>query len=76
MEHTSALTDARKAMGYKTTAAFARAVGVERNTAWNWEHGVYTPAMPVAIRVAHLLGHSVEEIWGQPDRAPEYPVVL
>lgn len=41
-----------------------RMLGVSRQAVVLWEMGERTPGLPHAIRLARLLGSTVEELWG------------
>jgi transcriptional regulator with XRE-family HTH domain len=58
-----ALIQARQAK-YPSTFAFARAMRVNRVTAWRWEQGQLDPSRAKAEEAARLLGRSVEELFG------------
>jgi DNA-binding XRE family transcriptional regulator len=66
------LTQARSEK-FRTIAEFARALGVNKTTAWAWEKKGFHPNLAQALRIARLLGHSVEELFG--DEPSERDVV-
>jgi putative transcriptional regulator len=46
-----------------TQAALAERLGVTRQTVIAIEQGRYDPSLPLAIRIAQLFGHAVEEVF-------------
>lgn len=56
-------------------AAFARAVGISKITAWYWLTGKAHPSLPLALHVFHRLGDSLATRLGcPPGSAPPAPV--
>lgn len=47
-----------------TQAALGEAVGVSRQTVISIETGDYAPSVFCALRVARVLGVTVEDLWG------------
>jgi putative transcriptional regulator len=50
-----------------TQAELARQVGVSRKTVNTVENGVFTPSTPLALRLAQVLGVSVEDLFALPE---------
>ena len=50
-----------------TQQGLAAAVGVSRQTIIAMETGDYAPSVYLAIKVARMLGASVENLWDPPD---------
>jgi len=67
-----ALLEARKSLGL-TQAEVARRVGLTRAAYVNIERGTKNPSLETALRIASVLGRSVEELFGRPSlvREPE-----
>lgn len=59
---TSSLKQVRKAAGY-TQAQLAQLTGVSRQTIIATERGDYAPSVYLALRIAHALETTVEEIF-------------
>ncbi len=59
---------ARTALGL-SQAELALHAGVTRQTLVALEGGGYAPSVYLALSVAHRLGHSVEELFGEPTAA-------
>ena len=58
----SALKDVREAHGL-TQAQLAEAIGVSRKTVNTVENGVYVPSTVIALRLAAVLGTTVEALF-------------
>jgi putative transcriptional regulator len=56
----------RKELGITQSDLAERAM-VSRQTIISLESGDYAPSVYLALRIARLLGSSVEELWGAPD---------
>lgn len=56
------LRDAREAVGW-TQAELADAIGVSRKTVNTVENGVFIPSVVVALKLAHALGTTVEQLF-------------
>ena len=52
-----------RAMADLTQEELAQAAGVTRQTIFAIEKGNYTPSVLLALRLARILNHSVEEIF-------------
>ena len=65
---TSSLKQARKAAGY-TQAQLAQLTGVSRQTIIATERGDYAPSVYLALRIAHSLDTTVEEIFSLQEEA-------
>jgi len=65
-----ALLEARKSLGL-TQAELARRVGLTRAAYSNIESGTKNPSLETALRIAAVLGRSVEELFGRPARRRE-----
>jgi putative transcriptional regulator len=53
--------------GEMTQEQLARRVGVTRQTIIAIEKGKYNPSVALALRIAHVLGLAVEEVFSLPD---------
>ncbi len=69
MASTGTLRAARLAAGW-TATALAEALGVSRQTVHAIETGRYVPNTLVALKLARLLGRTVEELFGERDSPP------
>jgi putative transcriptional regulator len=56
--------------GEMTQDALARAVGITRQTIVALEGGRYAPSLELAMRLAHLFGRTVDEVFFWRDGAP------
>ncbi|MBM6590607.1 helix-turn-helix transcriptional regulator [Brevibacterium sp. RIT 803] len=65
---TSSLKQVRKAAGY-TQAQLAQLTGVSRQTIIATERGDYAPSVYLALRIAHSLDTTVEEIFSLQEEA-------
>lgn len=54
---------ARRAAGW-TKAELATRTGVSPTTLWRAERGIGHPQLPEALRIARVLGTTVEALWG------------
>lgn len=63
---------ARKAKGLRHED-IARLLGIDRTTYGRWESGERTPRLDEALRLAALLGRTVEELFGSDLQQPETP---
>lgn len=63
------LIEARKAK-FRSSSALAKAVGLGRNTVWQYEQGVRTPPVTVAVKIARALERPVDELFGAGDASP------
>lgn len=48
-------------------ADLAEMVGVSRNSINSVENGKFAPSLPLAFRIAHVFGRTVEEVFDQSD---------
>lgn len=48
-------------------ADLAEMVGVSRNSINSVENGKFDPSLPLAFRIAHVFGRTVEEVFDQSD---------
>ncbi|MCF2585863.1 helix-turn-helix transcriptional regulator [Brevibacterium sp. UCMA 11752] len=65
---TSSLKQVRKAAGY-TQVQLAQLTGVSRQTIIATERGDYAPSVYLALRIAHSLDTTVEEIFSLQEEA-------
>lgn len=56
------LIEARKTK-FRSAAAFAREIGLPRISVWQYEQGVRTPSLTVAVKMAAQLGRPVDELF-------------
>ncbi len=49
--------------GKLTQSELADALGVSRQTIHSIESGKYDPSLPLAFKIAHLLGASIEDVF-------------
>lgn len=68
----SLLISARKAKGLRHED-IARLLGIDRTTYSRWESGERTPRLDEALRLAALLGRTVEELFGPDLQRPDTP---
>lgn len=62
MKNTIRVLRAEKRM---SQAELAERVGVSRNSINSVENGKFDPSLPLAFRIAHVFGRSVEEVFDQ-----------
>jgi putative transcriptional regulator len=62
MKNTIRVLRAEKRM---SQADLAERVGVSRNSINSVENGKFDPSLPLAFRIAHVFGRTVEEIFDQ-----------
>jgi len=48
-----------------TQAEFARQMGVSQPTVWAWMNGTKTPTADKLVRIADLIGATVDELLGR-----------
>lgn len=59
---TNSVREAREAKGW-TQGELAERIGVSRKTVNTVENGVFIPSTVIALKLAHALGQSVEELF-------------
>jgi putative transcriptional regulator len=62
---------ARRRQAGLTQQDLASAVHVSRQTIITMESGDYAPSVYLAIKIARMLGTTVESLWADPDDMPE-----
>ena len=68
MKNTIRVLRAEKRM---SQAELAGRVGVSRNSINSVENGKFDPSLPLAFRIAHVFGRSVEEVFDQSETIEE-----
>jgi len=48
-----------------TQAEFARQIGVSQPTVWAWMNGAKTPTADKLVRIADIIGTSVDDLLGR-----------